>query len=106
LSTAERISPIEGRASAARAPYDLTCQTLIADQLRKYPPLEGIKIDYSWWGWVGVSHDFVPRIVQPDPGQSIFYALGYGGDGVMYPAQAGRRMAQMIARIDRRRKTV
>ena len=39
----------------------------------------------------------MPRIVQPDPKQSIFYSLGYGGNGVMYSAQAGRRMASASA---------
>ena len=48
-------------------------------------------------GWVDVSHDMMPRIFQPDPQQAIYYAMGYGGNGVMYSAQAGRRMAQMIA---------
>ena len=39
----------------------------------------------------------MPRIYQPDPRQKIYYAMGYGGNGVMYSAQAGRRMAQMVA---------
>ena len=39
----------------------------------------------------------MPRIVQPDPKERIFYAMGYGGNGVMYSSQAGRRMAQRIA---------
>lgn len=64
---------------------------------RKFPALRGIDIDYSWWGWVDVSHDMMPRIFQPDPAQAVYYALGYGGNGVMYSAQAGRRMAQLIA---------
>jgi taurine dehydrogenase large subunit len=64
---------------------------------RKFPVLEDINLDYSWWGWVDVSHDMMPRIFQPDPAQSIYYAMGYGGNGVMYSAQAGRRMAQMVA---------
>ncbi len=64
---------------------------------RKFPALEGISLDYSWWGWVDVSHDMMPRIFQPDPKQQIFYAMGYGGNGVMYSAQAGRRMAQLVA---------
>jgi taurine dehydrogenase large subunit len=46
---------------------------------------------------VDVSHDMMPRIFQPDPSQKLFYAMGYGGNGVMYSAQAGRRMAQMVA---------
>ena len=64
---------------------------------RKFPALTGIELDYSWWGWVDVSHDMMPRIFQPDPSERVFYAMGYGGNGVMYSAQAGRRMAQMIA---------
>ena len=69
---------------------------------RKFPALENIRIDYSWWGWVDVSHDMMPRITQPDPNESVFYALGYGGNGVSFSAQAGRRMAQRIAgRVDK-----
>ena len=64
---------------------------------RKFPALRGIELDYSWWGWVDVSHDMMPRIFRPDPKESIYYAMGYGGNGVMYSAQAGRRMAQMVA---------
>lgn len=72
-------------------------QLLIDGLHRKFPPLRGIEIEYSWWGWVDVSHDMMPRIFRPDPKQNLFYALGYGGNGVSYSAQAGRRMAQMIA---------
>ncbi|HUN97889.1 MAG TPA: FAD-binding oxidoreductase [Bradyrhizobium sp.] len=72
-------------------------QLLIDGLHRKFPPLLGIEIEYSWWGWVDVSHDMMPRIFRPDPKQNLFYALGYGGNGVSYSAQAGRRMAQMIA---------
>ncbi|MCG8426795.1 MAG: FAD-binding oxidoreductase [Chromatiales bacterium] len=79
------------------APQKKYEQLLINDLHRKFPALTGIDIDYSWWGWVDVAHDLMPRITQPDPTQSIYYALGYGGNGVMYSAQAGRRMAQMVA---------
>lgn len=70
---------------------------LLEGLYRKFPVLKGIKVDYSWWGWVDVSHDMMPRIFRPDPQQALFYAMGYGGNGVMYSAQAGRRMAQMVA---------
>ena len=83
--------------TGADAPEGKYEQGLINDLHRKFPALTGIGIDYSWWGWVDVSHDMMPRIVQPDPKQSIFYSLGYGGNGVMYSAQAGRRMAERIA---------
>ena len=70
---------------------------LVGGLHRKFPALKGIPIDYSWWGWVDVSHDMMPRITQPDPTQSVFYALGYGGNGVSFSAHAGRRMALRIA---------
>jgi glycine/D-amino acid oxidase-like deaminating enzyme len=86
-------SAITGR-QAPQAQYQ---QRLVAGMLRKFPALQNIDIDYSWWGWVDVSHDMMPRVVQPDPQQTLYYALGYGGNGVMYSAQAGRRLAALIA---------
>jgi glycine/D-amino acid oxidase-like deaminating enzyme len=83
--------------TGADAPNPRHMQVLVNGLQRKFPALKGIEIDYSWWGWVDVSHDMMPRIVQPDPRQSVFYALGYGGNGVSFSAQAGRRMAQRIA---------
>ncbi|MFZ6763047.1 NAD(P)/FAD-dependent oxidoreductase [Pseudoroseomonas sp. WGS1072] len=64
---------------------------------RKFPALAGIAADHSWWGWVDVSHDMMPRIVQPEAGRNLFYAMGYGGNGVSYSAQAGRRLAALAA---------
>ena len=64
---------------------------------RKFPPLAGIPIDYSWWGWVDVSHDMMPRITQPDPKKMVWCALGYGGNGVSFSTWAGKRLAERIA---------
>lgn len=86
-------SAITGADASRETHYAL----LVEGLARKFPPLRGIGIDYSWWGWVDVAHDMMPRIVQPDAKQSVFYALGYGGNGVSFSAHAGRRMAQRIA---------
>lgn len=76
-------------------------EQLLADAIaRKFPPLAGIAIDHSWWGWVDVSHDMMPRIVRPDPAQSVWYALGYGGNGVSFSTWAGKRLAQRIVGKD------
>jgi glycine/D-amino acid oxidase-like deaminating enzyme len=57
---------------------------LLVDTLhRKFPALQGIDVDYSWWGWVDVSHDMMPHIFQPNPQDSIYYAMGYRGIGGM-----------------------
>ncbi len=83
--------------SGRDAPQEKYKNMLIGDMHRKFPLLQGVDIDYSWWGWVDVSHDMMPRIFQPNPKETIYYALGYGGNGVMYSAQAGKRLAQLIA---------
>lgn len=83
--------------TGADAPNPKHLALLLTGMYRKFPSLRDIRIDYSWWGWVDVSHDMMPRIYRPDPEQAIFYAMGYGGNGVMYSAQAGRRLAQLIA---------
>jgi len=71
---------------------------LLTDAIaRKFPPLAGIEVDYSWWGWVDVSHDMMPRITQPDPKQQVWYALGYGGNGVSFSTWAGKRLAELVA---------
>ena len=70
---------------------------LLRDGLaRKFPALKGVDVAYSWWGWVDVSHDMMPRVTQPDPAQPVYYAFGYGGNGVAFSAHAGRRLAQRM----------
>lgn len=86
-------SAITGHAAPDKKYEDM----LIRDMHRKFPALRDVTIKYSWWGWVDVSHDMMPRIVQPNPKESIFYSIGYGGNGVMYSAQAGRRLATLMA---------
>lgn len=83
--------------TGADAPNPKHQDRLVSHMVRKFPALEGIDIDYYWWGWVDVSHDMMPRIYQPDQNEQAFYAMGYGGNGVMYSAQAGKRMAERIA---------
>ena len=77
---------------------------LLTDAIaRKFPPLAGIEVEHSWWGWVDVSHDMMPRIVQPEPAQKLWYALGYGGNGVSFSTWAGKRLAQRIVGQDKGR---
>ncbi len=74
---------------------------LLTDAIaRKFPPLAGIQIDYSWWGWVDVSHDMMPRISRPDPAQTVWHAVGYGGNGVSFSTWAGKRLAERVAGKD------
>lgn len=83
--------------TGADADHHRHLQLLIDGLHRKFPPLAGLEFEYSWWGWVDISHDMMPHIVQPDPAQSFYYALGYGGNGVSYSVRAGQHMAEWIA---------
>lgn len=67
---------------------------------RKFPALANIPIAYSWWGWVDVSHDMMPRITQPDPKKDIYYSFGYGGNGVSFSTHAGRRLAERVMGVE------
>lgn len=91
-----------GRSSVTGADAsDPAHQKLLTDAIaRKFPPLAGIQIDYSWWGWVDVSHDMMPRITRPDAEQKIWYAVGYGGNGVSFSTWAGKRVAERVAGKD------
>ena len=74
---------------------------LLTDAIaRKFPPLAGIEIANSWWGWVDVSHDMMPRIVRPEPARPVWYAVGYGGNGVSFSTWAGKRLAERIVGQD------
>lgn len=84
-------SAITGRG----APQHKYLEMLKAGMARKFPALAGIDLDYSWWGWVDVSHDMMPRIFTPDPALKVHYAIGYGGNGVMYSARAGWHLARL-----------
>jgi glycine/D-amino acid oxidase-like deaminating enzyme len=86
--------------SGAHAEHPAHLKLLTDAIARKFPPLAGIEIDYSWWGWVDVSHDMMPRIVQPDAAQKLWYSVGYGGNGVSFSVQAGRRLAERVAGRD------
>jgi glycine/D-amino acid oxidase-like deaminating enzyme len=89
-------SAIRGSDAAAQRHLDV----LLRGLHRKFPALRGIDIDYSWWGWVDVSHDLMPRITRAEGARDVFYALGYGGNGVASSAFAGYRLAQLVAGKD------
>jgi glycine/D-amino acid oxidase-like deaminating enzyme len=86
--------------SGADAEHPVHLKLLTDAIARKFPPLAGIRIDYSWWGWVDMSHDMMPRITQPEPGKKVWYAVGYGGNGVSFSTWAGKRLAERVAGKD------
>jgi len=62
-----------------------------------FPPLNSIKYDYSWSGWISISLDDLPHICQAEESRNVFYSAGYCGNGVSFSVQAGKRLAQSAA---------
>lgn len=59
---------------------------------RTYPFLRDIGIDYRWSGKVAVTLDDMPHIGAI--GDRVFYALGYGGRGVVLANLLGKHLAR------------
>ena len=59
-----------------------------------FPSLQSINTDYYWHGFIAAAMDDMPHVTYDG---KLGYILGYCGAGVSFSAQAGYRMAQMIA---------
>lgn len=80
---------------SANDPY--YAQRLLSVLKTSFPALTDMKYSYAWSGWICMALDDLPHIYQDDS-QSIFYSMGYCGSGVSFSVQAGKRLAEKIAR--------
>jgi glycine/D-amino acid oxidase-like deaminating enzyme len=55
-----------------------------------FPELDGTGVTHSWFGYVAMNRDMVPRIFFHD---GIHYAAGYCGSGVVWARWAGQKAA-------------
>ncbi|MES1937057.1 NAD(P)/FAD-dependent oxidoreductase [Salinisphaera hydrothermalis] len=62
---------------------------------RLFPALEGIGIDYSWGGLVGVTRNRAPHFGRI--GNNVFYAQGYSGHGMALAGLAGQLISDAVA---------
>ncbi len=58
-----------------------------------FPELESVELTHSWYGYVAMQRDMVPRIFARD---GIDYAAGYCGSGVVWARWAGRKAALKV----------
>ncbi len=63
------------------------------EMCRVFPELEGVGISHSWFGYVAMNRDMVPRIFQRG---AIHYATGFCGSGVVWAPWLGLKVAQKI----------
>lgn len=62
---------------------------------RVFPQIADVRIDYGWGGFIGISMNRMPDIGRID--QTIYYAQGFSGQGVVVGSLCGRLMAEAIA---------
>ena len=75
---------------------DTHSQWLLESIKRKFPPLQTLKVDYYWGGWVAITFDNMPHVASAQDDPTLHYALGYCGSGVTAATQAGKRMAERL----------
>lgn len=80
-------------------PLDSTIRTQekIIDNLKHelphiFPQLEGVKIDFGWGGYLGMTTSFMPNIGQMDEG--LFFVNGFNGHGINTTHICGKLLAE------------
>lgn len=66
--------------------------------IKIFPELSHCSIDHSWWGYVAMTFDQLPKITTHD---GITYAAGYCGQGVVWARWFGQKAAYRILNDDR-----
>ncbi|MGC3940706.1 NAD(P)/FAD-dependent oxidoreductase [Roseobacter sp. EG26] len=59
-----------------------------------FPQLDGIEIECTWAGRIGVTQDMMPRMHQPAPG--VIAGLGFSGRGIAMTSVMGRSLARKV----------
>lgn len=58
-----------------------------------FPEVAGVELDHSWFGYVAMNRDMVPRIFSR---RGMRYAAGYCGSGTVWARWAGRKAALQV----------
>ncbi|MCX9156407.1 FAD-binding oxidoreductase [Niveibacterium sp. 24ML] len=96
-----RVSPDHRVIFGGRVSYSgMTPPNLVAGMKRRmlatFPQLgEGVKVDYSWGGFVDISMNRAPDFGRLAP--NVYYLQGFSGHGLSLTGMAGRLVAEAIA---------
>jgi len=61
--------------------------------VRIFPELAAVGLTHSWYGYVGMHRDMVPRIFRRD---GVLYATGFCGSGVVWARWLGTKAAALL----------
>jgi glycine/D-amino acid oxidase-like deaminating enzyme len=78
------------------------------DSLRRaladiFPVLDGVDITHSWYGYVAMNRDMIPRVFSR---HGMRYAVGYCGSGVVWARWAGQKAAWQVLGDERGRSAL
>jgi glycine/D-amino acid oxidase-like deaminating enzyme len=76
-----------------RSPDDVR-RLLMADLLRVYPQLRGVRVEHAWSGLMSYARHKMPQVGRLPDG--LWYAMGFGGHGVAPTTVAGEVLAAAI----------
>ncbi len=76
-----------------REPRNLR-QRMEAKMTRIFPALAGVRVEYIWGGWVGITLNRSPHFGRV--GGNVYFAHGYSGQGMAMGGMAGKLMAEAI----------
>lgn len=60
---------------------------------RVFPELSSVEISHSWYGYVGMNRDMVPRVFTRDGKR---YGTGFCGSGVVWAPWVGKKLADQL----------
>ena len=89
-----------GRISARRSQPAHLARFMLADLLKVYPQLAGVRVESAWSGLMSYAVHKMPQIGRLSPG--LWYAMGFGGSGLGTTTVAGELLASAIAEKDDR----
>jgi glycine/D-amino acid oxidase-like deaminating enzyme len=78
------------------------------DSLRRaltdiFPVLDGVEVTHSWYGYVAMNRDMIPRVFSR---HGMRYAAGYCGSGVVWARWAGQKAAWQVLGDERGRSAL
>jgi glycine/D-amino acid oxidase-like deaminating enzyme len=79
-----------GRGGAGTGDPQARHRHLLADLRRIFPELADVRITHSWWGHVGFTFDFLPKLTVHE---GVHYATGFCGSGTVWAWWLGRKAA-------------
>ncbi len=77
-----------------REPRNLR-QRMEAKMTRIFPALAGVRVEYIWGGWVGITLNRAPHFGRV--GTNVYFAHGYSGQGMAMSGMAGKLMSEAIS---------